>query len=39
MPTYTQEKRLLVVDSSLGKNVLLLRAFSGREEMSRLFRY
>src|SRR6516225_1214926 len=39
MPTYTQEKRLLAVDSSLGKNVLLLRAFSGREEMSRLFRY
>src|SRR5262249_21464611 len=39
MPTYTQEKRLLAVNSSLGKDVLLLRAFSGREEMSRLFRY
>jgi type VI secretion system secreted protein VgrG len=39
MPTYTQDKRLLAVSSSLGKDVLLLRAFSGREEMSRLFRY
>src|SRR5262249_50380774 len=39
MPTYTQDKRLLAVNSSLGKDVLLLRAFSGREEMSRLFRY
>src|SRR6516164_1070389 len=39
MPTYTQQKRLLAVNSSLGEDVLLLRAFSGREEMSRLFRY
>jgi type VI secretion system secreted protein VgrG len=39
MPAYTQQQRLLKVSSSLGQDVLLLRAFSGREEMSRLFRY
>jgi type VI secretion system secreted protein VgrG len=39
MTTYLQEPGLLAVNSSLGENVLLLRAFSGHEEMSRLFRY
>ena len=39
MATYTQENRLLAIDSPLGKDVLLLTGFSGREEMSRLFAY
>jgi type VI secretion system secreted protein VgrG len=37
---YAQSKdRLLSVTSPLGDNVLLLTGFTGREEMSRLFRY
>lgn len=39
MATYTQESRLLSVSTSLGENVLLLTAFSGREELSGLFCY
>jgi type VI secretion system secreted protein VgrG len=39
MATFTQEKRLLTVSSGLGDDVLLLTAFSGREELSRLFQY
>jgi type VI secretion system secreted protein VgrG len=35
----TQERRLLTVATPLGKDVLLLAAFSGQEEMSRLFAY
>jgi type VI secretion system secreted protein VgrG len=34
-----QANRLLVLETPLGKDVLVLTAFSGREEMSRLFRY
>jgi type VI secretion system secreted protein VgrG len=36
---HTQDNRLLAVKTPLGKDVLLLYAFSGREELSRLFRY
>lgn len=36
---YTQEHRTLSVETPLGKDVLLLRSFSGSEEMSRLFTY
>jgi type VI secretion system secreted protein VgrG len=39
MPTYTQKRRLLSVSSPLGENVLLLTAFTGREELSRLFKF
>ena len=39
-PTYTQAQRQIEVQvPSLGKDVLLLAAFSGREEMSRLFHF
>jgi type VI secretion system secreted protein VgrG len=37
--TYTQERRPLEVFTPLGKDVLLLRAFTGQEAMSRLFTY
>ena len=36
MATVTQENRSLQVETPLGKDVLLLTAFSGTEEMSRL---
>ncbi|MBI4586172.1 MAG: type VI secretion system tip protein VgrG [Planctomycetes bacterium] len=36
---YTQEGRGLALETPLGKDVLLLTHFSGREEMSRLFSY
>lgn len=36
---YTQEKRLLSLTTPLGKDVLLLSAFTGQEEMSRLFSF
>ncbi len=36
---HTQDNRLLAVTTPLGKDVLLLAGFSGREELSRLFRY
>jgi type VI secretion system secreted protein VgrG len=39
MGTYTQQKRLLSVTTPLGADVLLLTAFVGREEVSRLFSY
>jgi type VI secretion system secreted protein VgrG len=39
MGTYTQENRLLTVKTPLGDDVLLLTAFAGREELSRLFAY
>jgi type VI secretion system secreted protein VgrG len=39
MPQMTQEHRLLSVTTPLGEDVLLLTAFRGREELSRLFHY
>jgi type VI secretion system secreted protein VgrG len=39
MPTYTQSERLLSVSTPLGEDVLLLTAFTGREEISRLFQF
>jgi type VI secretion system secreted protein VgrG len=39
MATFTQAKRLLTVSSPLGEDVLLLTGFSGREEISRLFKF
>lgn len=36
---YTQEKRLITIDSPLGKDSLLLRSFSGHEGMSQIFRF
>jgi type VI secretion system secreted protein VgrG len=39
MVHYTQPGRLLVLNTPLGQDVLLLSAFSGREELSRLFTY
>src|SRR5262249_3605256 len=39
MVHYTQPGRLLVLNTPLGQDVLLLNAFSGREELSRLFSY
>src|SRR5262249_37180454 len=39
MPPYTQAGRLLSVNTPLGQDVLLLAGFTGREEMSRLFRF
>jgi type VI secretion system secreted protein VgrG len=39
MATFTQEERPLEVQTPLGKDTLLLRSFSGEEEVSRLFQY
>jgi type VI secretion system secreted protein VgrG len=39
MEQYTQDKRLIAVTTPLGKDVLLLTAFSGEEALSRLFTY
>lgn len=39
MATYTQTNRRLSLDTPLGKDVLLLTGFTGREEVSRLFRF
>lgn len=39
MATYTQETRRFAIDTPLGKDALLLSAFTGHEEMSRLFSY
>ncbi|MGH9432858.1 MAG: type VI secretion system Vgr family protein [Terriglobia bacterium] len=36
---YTQENRLISVDTPLGQDVLLLQGFSGHEAISRLFRF
>lgn len=36
---YTQAERLIAIDTSLGKDVLLLQGFTGQEEVSRLFRF
>jgi type VI secretion system secreted protein VgrG len=37
--TFSQANRQLSITTPLGKDVLLLAGFSGREEMSRLFRF
>lgn len=39
MSTYTQDERRIAIETPLGKDVLLLKAFTGEEEMSRLFRF
>ncbi len=39
MGTYIQDNRLIKLDTPLGKDVLLLRGFSGQEGISRLFRF
>lgn len=39
MPEYTQDKREIALETPLGKDVLLLTSFSGREAMSRLFSF
>ena len=39
MAAIAQEKRTLVVETPLGKDVLGLTSFDGREEMSRLFHF
>jgi type VI secretion system secreted protein VgrG len=39
MPTYSQEGRLLAIDTPLGKDELLLTGFYGREAVSRLFSF
>lgn len=37
--TYTQQNRLLAIDTPLGKDVLLLQSLTGHEGISRLFSY
>jgi len=39
MPTYSQENRLIAIETPLGTDVLLLHRFSGREGISQLFRF
>jgi len=39
MSKYTQTKRLLTVTTPLGADVLILTAFHGHEELSRLFTF
>jgi len=36
---FTQENRLIAIDTPLGKDVLLLQGFTGREGISRLFHF
>jgi type VI secretion system secreted protein VgrG len=36
---YTQQNRLIAIDTPLSKDVLLLQGFTGREAISRLFNY
>src|ERR1700756_1714517 len=36
---FTQENRLIAIDTPLGKNVLLLQSFTGHEGISRLFSF
>jgi type VI secretion system secreted protein VgrG len=36
---YTQENRLIAIDTPLGDDVLLLQGFTGHEAISRLFRF
>ncbi len=37
--TYTQQNRLIAIDTPLGQDVLLLQGFTGSEGMSRLFSF
>jgi type VI secretion system secreted protein VgrG len=37
--TYIQQNRLIAIDTPLGKDVLLLASFTGREGISRLFNF
>jgi len=37
--TYTQQNRLIAIDTPLGEDVLLLRGFHGSEAISRLFQF
>src|SRR4051794_2738078 len=39
MVSYSQDGRLLVLNTPLGENVLLLASFTGTESMSQLFSY
>jgi type VI secretion system secreted protein VgrG len=39
MATYTQENRLIAIDTPLGEDVLLLRAFTAHEGISQLFSF
>src|SRR5262245_12818395 len=39
MPTYTQEGRFMAITTPLGKDVLLLDSFSGKEAISQLFHF
>jgi type VI secretion system secreted protein VgrG len=39
MPTFTQHKRFISIETPLGADVLGLVAFSGHEELGRLFQY
>ena len=39
MSDYTQDHRLLAIDTPLGKDVLLLQEITGYEGISRLFSY
>jgi type VI secretion system secreted protein VgrG len=39
LPKYTQENRLIQIATPLGKDILLLQGFTGREEVSRPFRF
>jgi type VI secretion system secreted protein VgrG len=39
MSEYTQENRLIALDTPLGENAFLLQGFSGREAMSSLFSF
>jgi type VI secretion system secreted protein VgrG len=39
MPTYTQDKRPMAVNTPLGKDKLLLVGFAGQESISRLFSF
>jgi len=39
LPEYTQENRLIAIDTPLGEDVLLLREFTGHEGISRLFSF
>jgi len=39
MPEFSQEGRLIAIDTPLGPDVLLLRSFTGAEGMSQIFRF
>ncbi len=39
MPAYSQENRLIKLDTPLGTDVLLLQGFTGREGISQLFKF